>query len=68
VRSIPSRTRSEEADDGSFGGSEGVRVSELCWKETAAGEVEERGRPDAEVSAGVEWGIVLSEAMGMRKV
>lgn len=67
MRSMLSRTRSEEADDGSFGGSEGVKVSKLYWRETAAGEVEEREGADVEVSAGVEWGIV-SSARGMRKV
>jgi uncharacterized protein HemY len=30
VRIILSRTRSEEAEDGRFGGSEGAKRSELC--------------------------------------
>ena len=43
VRCIPSRTR-PDADDGTFGESEGVSGSALPWRKMGyGGEVEERG-------------------------
>ena len=61
VGRILSRSGLEGAEDGGLGGSEGVRRSGLCWRETAAGgEVEEGGGADVEVS-GVGLGIVIPE-------
>ncbi len=51
VASTLSRTGLEEAEDGRFGGSEGVRGSALCRRATeAGGEVEERGGAGVKVS------------------
>ncbi|KAH9017466.1 hypothetical protein EDB83DRAFT_2437488 [Lactarius deliciosus] len=66
VGSLFSRTGLEEADNGRFGGSEDIRRSGLYWRETpVAGEVEESGGVDVEVS-GVQWSTVKAEVTTSR--